>query len=97
MTTRFAVSADEGLPVLPLRPEWWDYANCLGVGGDRFFPERGESTREAKEVCQGCEVREECLDFAITNSEKHGIWGGLSERQRRRVRRQRQLLQQAAS
>ncbi len=79
------------------RPAWWDYANCLGAGGDRFFPERGASTREAKEVCRGCVVRDDCLNFAIDNGEKHGIWGGMSERERRRVRRQRVNIQQAAS
>ena len=68
---------------------WQDYANCLGVDPDLFFPERGASTREAKEVCRGCVVREECLEFALQNGEKFGIWGGLSERERRRIRRQR--------
>ena len=54
-----------------------------------FFPERGASTREAKEVCRGCVVRGECLEYALANGEKFGIWGGLSERERRRLRRQR--------
>ena len=44
---------------------WQDHANCLGVDPDLFFPERGASTREAKEVCRGCVVREECLEFAL--------------------------------
>ncbi len=69
--------------------EWWDFANCLGVDPDLFFPERGASTREAKEVCRGCVVQADCLEYAITNSEKFGIWGGLSERERRRIRRAR--------
>ncbi|MBM3683144.1 MAG: WhiB family transcriptional regulator [Actinobacteria bacterium] len=68
---------------------WQRLANCLGVDPDLFFPERGASTREAKEVCRGCVVRESCLEFAITNGEKFGIWGGLSERERRRIRRAR--------
>jgi WhiB family redox-sensing transcriptional regulator len=68
---------------------WQDQANCLGVDPDLFFPERGASTREAKEVCRGCEVREQCLEYALANGEKFGIWGGLSERERRRLRRQR--------
>jgi WhiB family transcriptional regulator, redox-sensing transcriptional regulator len=70
---------------------WQRFANCLGVDPDLFFPERGASTREAKEVCRGCVVREDCLEFAITNGEKFGIWGGLSERERRRIRRARAL------
>lgn len=68
---------------------WHDQANCLGVDPDLFFPERGASTREAKEVCKGCVVRGECLEYALANGEKFGIWGGLSERERRRLRRQR--------
>ena len=68
---------------------WQDQANCLGVDPDLFFPERGASTREAKEVCKGCVVREDCLEYALANGEKFGIWGGLSERERRRLRRQR--------
>jgi WhiB family redox-sensing transcriptional regulator len=63
----------------------------MGVDPELFFPERGSSTREAKEVCRGCVVRIECLEFAIANSEKFGIWGGMSERERRRVRRARVL------
>ncbi len=68
---------------------WQRLANCLGVDPDLFFPERGVSTREAKEVCRGCVVRSECLDYALANGEKFGIWGGLSERERRTVRRAR--------
>jgi len=70
---------------------WQERANCLGVDPDLFFPERGASTREAKSVCRGCEVRFECLEYALAHGEKFGIWGGLSERERRRVRRQRAL------
>lgn len=70
---------------------WQDFANCLGVDPDLFFPERGASTNEAKEVCKGCAVREACLEYALANVEKFGIWGGLSERERRRIRRQRNL------
>jgi WhiB family redox-sensing transcriptional regulator len=70
---------------------WLSRANCMGVDPELFFPERGSSTREAKEVCRGCVVRQDCLDFAIANGEKFGIWGGMSERERRRVRRSRIL------
>ncbi len=70
---------------------WKTMANCAGVDPDLFYPERGASTREAKEVCRGCVVREDCLEFAIVNGEKFGIWGGMSERERRRIRRARGL------
>lgn len=72
---------------------WHRQANCMGVDPDLFFPERGASTREAKEVCRGCVVQEDCLEYALANSEKFGIWGGLSERERRRLRRARALEQ----
>ncbi len=70
---------------------WQLQANCMGVDPDLFFPERGASTREAKEVCRGCVVREDCLEYALANGEKFGIWGGMSERERRRLRRARAL------
>ena len=76
---------------------WQRRANCMGVDPELFFPERGASTREAKEVCRGCVVREDCLEFAIANGEKFGIWGGMSERERRRVRRARVLAQAGQS
>ncbi len=70
---------------------WKKLSNCLGVDPDLFFPERGASTKEAKAVCQACVVRDDCAEFALANGEKFGIWGGLSERERRRIRRQRKL------
>src|SRR5215472_12287432 len=77
--------------------DWQSRANCMGVDPDLFFPERGASTREAKEVCRGCVVREACLEFALANGEKFGIWGGLSERERRKIRRRRALERRAAN
>ena len=76
---------------------WQSKANCMGVDPDLFFPERGASTKEAKEVCKGCVVQQECLEFALSNSEKFGIWGGMSERERRRVRRARALAARQAT
>jgi WhiB family redox-sensing transcriptional regulator len=71
------------------RAGWMADAACRGMNPDLFFPERGGSTAEAKAVCAGCPVRVECLDYAITNFEKLGLWGGTSERQRRAMRRRR--------
>lgn len=68
---------------------WQDLANCRGANPDLFFPERGASTRTAKGICRECSVRSECLEFAIVSSEKFGIWGGMSERERRKIRRER--------
>jgi len=83
---------DRLLEFLQQQPKpWHRNANCMGVDPDLFFPERGASTREAKEVCRGCVVREDCLEYALANGEKFGIWGGLSERERRRIRRRRAM------
>ena len=80
----------------PQKQDWQRYANCMGVDPDLFFPERGASTREAKEVCRGCVVREDCLEFALANGEKFGIWGGMRERERRRIRRRRAMERRAS-
>jgi WhiB family redox-sensing transcriptional regulator len=66
---------------------WQERALCAETDPEAFFPEKGGSTREAKKICTGCEVRAECLEYALGNDERFGIWGGLSERERRRLRR----------
>lgn len=68
-------------------PDWQENALCAQTDPEAFFPEKGGSTREAKRICAGCEVRAECLEYALANDERFGIWGGLSERERRRLRR----------
>ena len=68
--------------------EWQDYALCAQTDPEAFFPEKGGSTRDAKKICRRCTVREECLEFAIVNQERFGIWGGMSERERRRLAQQ---------
>ena len=67
---------------------WQHRALCSQTDPEAFFPEKGGSTREAKRICEGCEVRSECLDYALANDERFGIWGGLSERERRKLRRE---------
>lgn len=67
-------------------PEWQDRALCAEVDPEIFFPEKGGSTREAKRVCRSCDVRSECLEYALENEDGHGIWAGLTDRERRRVR-----------
>ena len=66
---------------------WAPDAKCLQADPETFFPEKGGSTREAKRICALCEVREECLEYALENDEHFGIWGGLSERERRKLKR----------
>jgi WhiB family transcriptional regulator, redox-sensing transcriptional regulator len=67
--------------------QWQDKALCAQTDPEAFFPEKGGSTREAKKICLGCEVRHECLEYALAHDERFGIWGGLSERERRRLKR----------
>ena len=66
---------------------WQEQALCAETDPEAFFHEKGGSTREAKKICTGCEVKAQCLEYALSNDERFGIWGGLSERERRRLRR----------
>ncbi len=66
---------------------WQEAALCAQTDPEAFFPEKGGSTREAKRICIGCTVKAECLEFALDHDERFGIWGGLSERERRRLKR----------
>jgi len=68
---------------------WQERAICSQTDPEAFFPEKGGSTREAKKICVGCPVRHECLEYALTHEERFGIWGGFSERERRRIARTR--------
>jgi len=78
-------------------PRWQRRAACRrpGVDPDSFYPDKGGSTRAAKRICNGeqgrwpCPVRAQCLDFALANDERFGIWGGLSERERRKLKQRR--------
>lgn len=65
---------------------WQERALCAQTDPEAFFPEKGGSTREAKRVCLTCDVRGECLEYALAHDERFGIWGGLSERERRKLK-----------
>jgi WhiB family redox-sensing transcriptional regulator len=66
----------------------WRYSGlCTQTDPELFFPNKGESTKSAKKVCGQCEVRAQCLAYALEHDERHGVWGGLSERERRRLKR----------
>ncbi|GAB3649151.1 hypothetical protein GCM10028833_16320 [Glycomyces tarimensis] len=69
-------------------PEWQARALCAQTDPEAFFPEKGGSTRDAKRICARCEVKENCLQYALEHDERFGIWGGLSERERRKIKRQ---------
>ena len=73
----------------PARPEWMLSAACRTIDPPdvgRFFPTSGGSVAAAREYCEQCPVKTECANYAIENRVHHGVWGGLSERDRRRAR-----------
>ena len=91
-TTGTAISAAErplralARNVLDDQP-WRIDAICAQTDPESFYPEKSGSTRDAKAVCASCTVSAECLDYAIDNDERFGIWGGLSERERRQIKK----------
>jgi len=78
------VASDDDNPLA-----WQSDSLCAQTDPEAFFPEKGGSTRDAKRICTGCSVRAQCLEYALENDERFGIWGGLSERERRKLRRSR--------
>jgi WhiB family transcriptional regulator, redox-sensing transcriptional regulator len=68
---------------------WQQRAECRGVDPDVFYPTSEEETAEAKAICMACPVQEPCLDYALASRERDGVWGGCTERERRRIIRQR--------
>lgn len=77
---------------------WMDDGACAGADPDLFFPLRGDNdaVAAAKAVCATCQVRVECLEYALENSERFGIWGGTAEKERRRIRSLRRRARHAA-
>jgi WhiB family transcriptional regulator, redox-sensing transcriptional regulator len=73
----------------PAPAGWRDRAACRGADLEVFFPGRGESAEPARQICAECPVREPCLEFAVSHGIVHGIWGGLTERDRRALRTRR--------
>lgn len=65
---------------------WQELALCAETDPESFFPEKGGSTKDAKQVCLRCEVKDQCLEYALAREERFGIWGGLSERERRKLK-----------
>ena len=68
---------------------WRDRAACRGLDPEIFYPVSDEEADAAKAICAECPVREACLEYALTNRERDGVWGGATERERRRMIRQR--------
>jgi hypothetical protein len=69
--------------------EWVNEALCAQVGPEDslWFPDKGQSNKQAKLICAECPVRQQCLQYALDRSEQHGIWGGLSDRERKELKR----------
>ena len=86
--TTVGLSDDSVLRMILRGPmPWIAQAECAGADPETFYPGRGESTLKAKAVCNGCPVRTDCLDWALKNNEREGVWGGTSERERKAMRR----------
>jgi WhiB family redox-sensing transcriptional regulator len=68
---------------------WRQKAACRGVEPEIFYPISEEEAEEAKAICDACPVQETCLEYALSNRERDGVWGGATERERRRMIRQR--------
>jgi WhiB family redox-sensing transcriptional regulator len=72
-----------------MKQTWRQHAACRGLDPLIFYPATDEEAEDAKDVCDGCPVREACLEHALAVREKEGVWGGATERERRRIIRQR--------
>lgn len=72
-----------------MNPTWRQRAACRGIDPEVFYPVSDEEADPAKEVCGDCPVRQPCLEYALARRERDGVWGGATERERRRVLRQR--------
>jgi len=68
---------------------WRKHGECQGLNADVFFPATEEDAEEAQAICSRCAVQEACLEYALNRNEKDGVWGGATERDRRRILRRR--------
>ena len=73
----------------PVEDKWWDLGACKGLDSSIFYPDDEPEAQAAKTVCEECVVKTACLDHALSFREKSGVWGGATERDRRRILRQR--------
>jgi WhiB family redox-sensing transcriptional regulator len=77
--------------------EWRAEANCSGFDPDLWFAPGALEHKEAKRICRSCPVRRECLSYALETPVDHGVWGGMTERERRSFRRRQEAATLSAS
>lgn len=70
---------------------WMAKGKCRELPPELFFPSDGVGVEVAKKICVTCKAKPSCLEYAIANHIDHGVWGGASERERRRIARSRRL------
>ncbi len=93
---------DRDVPIQPEPPEdspehnqWMLQARCRGFAPEEFFPSDGVGVEEARKICAECTVQVECLEYALEHRVNHGVWGGCSERERRRILKRRRAATRA--
>lgn len=72
-----------------MKATWRQQAACLGLDPDIFYPVSDDEAEDAKAICAHCPVRQTCIEYALANREREGVWGGYTESERRRLIRQR--------
>lgn len=80
----------EFISTRPAGEDWRDLAECQYADTSIFYPEENETADKAKSICAICPVQQQCLETAMRNREREGVWGGLTANERRRLRRRRQ-------
>lgn len=88
----FGTEPDHSLPQVPDHATWWSSARCVGLDSGMFFSPDRRVCAKVKLICGGCPVRVECLEHAMTHGEVYGVWGGLTDEERVRLRRDRRRL-----
>lgn len=89
---RVSVEPDESLPFDDSPTAWMQQGNCRNYPPATFFPSDGVGVDRARAICKGCPVMGECLEYALAERIEHGVWGGCSERERRRILKRRKGL-----
>ena len=74
-----------------MNTNWMEKSACIDVSPDVFFPSDGVGVIVAKSICDNCLVSESCLEYALQNQIDHGVWGGRSERQRRKILKEKRV------